>query len=171
MFTDSVNFTLARNFENLTYTGSGTFTGTGNTSANVIVGGSGSDNLSGGRGADTLIGGGGADVLDGGRDNDVLIGGAGDDSMTGGAGNDTFVFASGFGNDTITGFDANLAGGQDFLDISGLGLGITAANFASLVTITDLGNDTLITIGANTITLLGVTGNGANVITQSDFHF
>ncbi len=171
VFTDSVNFTLARNFENLTYTGSGTFTGTGNTSANVIVGGSGSDNLSGGRGADTLIGGGGADVLDGGRDNDVLIGGAGDDGMTGGAGNDTFVFASGFGNDTITGFDANLAGGQDFLDISGLGLGITAANFASLVTITDLGNDTLITIGANTITLLGVTGNGANVITQSDFHF
>ncbi|MCK7481286.1 MAG: hypothetical protein M0C28_31950 [Candidatus Moduliflexus flocculans] len=43
--------------------------------------------------------------------------------MNGGAGNDIFVFAAGFGNDQIAGFDANLAGGgQDLLDISALGL-------------------------------------------------
>jgi hypothetical protein len=38
--------------------------------------------------------------------------------MNGGAGNDTFVFASGFGNDRIQGFDANPADGQDLLDVS-----------------------------------------------------
>ena len=56
-------------------------------------------------------------------------------AMNGGAGNDIFVFAPGFGNDTIAGFDANAAGGgQDLLDISALG--ITAATFAAEVTIT-----------------------------------
>jgi serralysin len=66
--------------ENLTYTGSGSFTGTGNYLDNVITGG---------RGADTLIGGGGNDILSGGRGNDILDGGAGNDSLTGGLGNDT----------------------------------------------------------------------------------
>jgi len=66
--------------ENLTYTGSGSFTGTGNTLDNVITGG---------RGADTLIGGGGSDTLSGGQGKDVLDGGAGNDSLTGGLGNDT----------------------------------------------------------------------------------
>jgi hypothetical protein len=54
------------------------------------------------------------------------------------------------------------------LDISGLG--ITAANFATSVVITDLGADTLVAIGADTILLQGVNGVGANVITQQDFH-
>jgi hypothetical protein len=77
------------------------------------------------------------------------------------------VFATGFGNDIITGFDANPATGQDLLDISGLG--ITAADFAANVLITDLGSDTLVTIGADSILLLGVSGVGANTITQQDF--
>ena len=86
------------------------------------------------------------------------------------------MFAPGFGSDIITGpFDANPAGGgQDVLDVRGLG--ITAANFAASVLITDLGADTLVTIDVNglgtvtgSITLMGVNGNGANVITQQDF--
>ncbi|MBX4929980.1 M10 family metallopeptidase C-terminal domain-containing protein [Rhizobium binae] len=50
------------NVENLTYTGSGSFTGTGNAFANTITGGAGNDLLNGGGGADTLIGGAGNDV-------------------------------------------------------------------------------------------------------------
>ncbi len=51
----------------------------------------------------------------------------------------------GFGDDIINGFDANPGGGQDLLDISGLG--ITAATFSGSVKITDLGSNTLVEIG------------------------
>ena len=165
--TTSATFTLAANVENLTFTGAGNFTGNGNGSNNVITGNGGTDVLNGNGGADTLIGNGAVDSLNGGAGNDVLIGGAGNDVMNGGAGSDIFVFADGFGNDIINQFDANATDGQDLLDISDLG--ITAETFAAEVSIVDLGNDTLVTIGANTITLLGVTGVGANTITQEDF--
>ena len=67
-----------------------------------------------------------ANRLVGGAGNDTLDGGAGNDSLGGGAGNDVFKFMRGFGQDTITDFAAGLvAGSQDLLDISGLG--ITAA--------------------------------------------
>ena len=128
--------------ENLTFVGVGNFAGTGNASANVITGGAGIDALSGGGGADTLIG------------------GVGNDVMNGGAGNDIFVFGPGFGNDIISGFDANPgpnppALNQDLLDISGLG--ITDLDFAARVDIDVLGANTLVTIdGTDTITLLGV---------------
>jgi Ca2+-binding RTX toxin-like protein len=167
VFTDSGSFTLANNFENLTYTGTGSFVGNGNGLANVITGAGGNDTLNGGNGNDTLLGGDGNDILVGGGGNDRLEGGTGNDTMNGGAGLDTFVFGPGFGNDTIIGFDANAANGQDLLDVSALG--ITAANFAALVTISDLGNDTLVTIDSNSITLVGVSGVGANSITINDF--
>ncbi len=51
--------------ENLTYTGAGNFTGTGNALANTITGGAGADTLDGGlnsTGADTLVGGAGNDT-------------------------------------------------------------------------------------------------------------
>jgi Ca2+-binding RTX toxin-like protein len=83
-----------------------------------------------------------------------MIGGLGNDVMNGGTGNDTFVFAPGFGTDVINGFDANPAGGQDILDISGLG--ITAGTFATDVHITGSASTTLIAIGANTIILSGI---------------
>ncbi|GAA0650722.1 beta strand repeat-containing protein [Brevundimonas lenta] len=65
--TDSVQtnrnqFTLAANVENLTFTGSGDFAGTGNASSNVITGGAGRDTLTGGGGNDTLNGGQGHDT-------------------------------------------------------------------------------------------------------------
>ena len=78
--TDTVNvttitsYTLGATIENLSFIGSGNFTGTGNALANVITGGAGADTLS------ALAG------------NDTLIGGAGADKMTGGAGNDLFQF-------------------------------------------------------------------------------
>jgi len=87
--------------------------------------------------------------------------------LAGGQGNDRFVFSEGFGFDTIKGFDARPAGGQDRLDISACG--ITAETFAIDVNIIDLGSDTLIQIGTNSIFLSGVSGAGANTITQDDF--
>ena len=67
--TDTINTTLTSyslatlaNVENLTFTGVGNFTGTGNAAANIITGGAGDDTLNGGAGADTLVGGTGNDT-------------------------------------------------------------------------------------------------------------
>jgi Ca2+-binding RTX toxin-like protein len=73
-------YALGSEVDNLTFTGAGNFTGTGNALANTIIGGAGDD---------TLRGGGGNDVLNGGTGNDTLNGGAGNDTLTGGAGSDT----------------------------------------------------------------------------------
>lgn len=95
---------------------------------------------------------------------DRMIGGAGNDVMDGGTGLDRFVFDLNFGQDRITGFDANANNGQDLLDIAFLG--ITADTFSSLVTVAQSGGDTLVTIGADTIRLIGVS---AATVNQSDF--
>ncbi|MHC2302759.1 beta strand repeat-containing protein [Rhizobium mongolense] len=82
-------FTLSDNVENLVYTGSSAFTGTGNALNNNISGGSTGDQLNGGAGNDFLAGGGGNDVL------------------TGGAGADQFAFNTVLANagvDEITDF-------------------------------------------------------------------
>ena len=178
---------MSANVENLTFTGVGAFSATGNAVNNVIIGGVGANVISGGSGNDTLNGGavddtlngdanddtlngfGGVDTLNGGAGNDRLVGGTGNDIMDGGAGLDVFVFAAGFGSDTIAlGFDANATGGQDLLDISAYGF-TAGVNFSLNVLIADLGVDTLVTIGADSFLLLGVTGDGTNVITQADF--
>ena len=84
------------------------------------------------------------------------------------------MFGAGFGSDMIYGgFDADATGGQDLLDISALG--ITSATFAASgsITVANIDGvgalDTLVTIGADSIALLGVDGVGANAITQADF--
>ncbi|RFB93271.1 hypothetical protein B5K08_13385 [Rhizobium leguminosarum bv. trifolii] len=82
-------FTLSDNVENLVFTGTGGFNGTGNASNNTITGGAGADNLSGGGG------------------NDMLFGGAGNDVLVGGAGADQFMFNTALnaaGVDSITDF-------------------------------------------------------------------
>ncbi|MFS0737483.1 M10 family metallopeptidase C-terminal domain-containing protein [Sphingomonas sp. 1P06PA] len=79
-------FTLGSFVEQLSYTGSGTFSGTGNALDNRITGGQGDDLLAGGDGADTLIGGGG---------NDTLRGNLGVDTLIGNGGNDTYVIDAG----------------------------------------------------------------------------
>lgn len=112
---DTVTTTLAKyylgaNVENLTYGGSGTFYGGGNTLNNVMTGGSGADEMHGGVGYDTLKGGAGADLLygdkhadtlDGGAGNDRLYGGDDDDKLLGGEGNDTLYGENGY--DTLNG--------------------------------------------------------------------
>ena len=224
------SYTLANNIENLSFTGSGSFTGVGNNLANIMTGGAGNDSLDGGTGNDTLRGGGGNDsyfvnaagdvveealgagidtvfstsnaytlganvenltqtgaaatltgnalsnILKGGVGNDMLRGSGGNDRLEGGAGNDVlqdsegndiFVFAgANFGSDIVTGFDANPLGGQDLLDISGLG--VTAATFSSAVQIVDLGLDLQITIGSFGSFVLQGVGDPAT-LTIDDF--
>ena len=85
------------------------------------------------------------------------------DVLNGGNGNDTFVFAPGFGNDAVSGFDANPAGGQDLLEF---GAGITAG----AVTVTDVGADTLVTVSdVDSILLVGI--KNAASVTIDDFRF
>ena len=229
----SVNsYVLGSNVEELVFTGTGNFTGVGNSSNNTMTGGDGDDSLNGGTGNDRLIGGNGndtyyvnasgdvvvetefggidtvmststshilgdwvenaiqtstsavvftgnaldnylrgnsgSDTLRGGAGNDRLEGGAGNDRLEGGTGNDVFVFGTaGFGADTIAGgFDFDPVGGQDLLDISGLG--ITASSFGSSVTFTDLGADLRVTIGTLGSFVLQGVGNPAD-ITIDDF--
>ncbi|MGO6677415.1 calcium-binding protein, partial [Rhizobium leguminosarum] len=56
------NYTIGNNVEKLIYTGSASFTGTGNALANTIIGGAGNDLLDGGAGNDALNGGAGNDI-------------------------------------------------------------------------------------------------------------
>ncbi len=66
-------YTLTANVEQLRFTGSGTFTGTGNALNNDMEGGAGNDTLFGLDGSDFLRGGTGADSMVGGGDNDTYV--------------------------------------------------------------------------------------------------
>jgi Ca2+-binding RTX toxin-like protein len=72
-----------------------------------VDGKGGNDSLAGSNFGDDLRGGGGDDTLDGGAGNDVL---------TGGAGVDTFVFADGYGADTVRDYKP----GTDIFDFTGI---------------------------------------------------
>ena len=62
--TTLTTYALTANVEDLTFVGTGDFTGIGNALANVIIGGTGADTLRGAGGADTLNGGDGSDTAD-----------------------------------------------------------------------------------------------------------
>ena len=66
-------YTLTANVENLTLTGSGAISGTGNTLNNILTGNGGVNTLTGLDGNDTLNGGAGADTLIGGLGNDTYV--------------------------------------------------------------------------------------------------
>jgi Ca2+-binding RTX toxin-like protein len=183
------SFTLANNFENLVYTGTGTTAATGNGAANVITGALGNDTLNGAAGNDTLnggagndsligdigfdrmFGGNGDDVLSGGGDDDVLTGGNGADTLTGGASGDRFDFdtLAEITGDVITDFETS----TDVIDLSTIDANaVTAGNgtFASGL----LTTNTIFTAaaqlrvyqdGLNTL----VEGNTDNIFTSAEF--
>lgn len=133
-----------------------------------VRGGEGNDSITGGKGEDTLRGDAGDDRLDGGRGhdrieggdgNDRLDGAAGDDTLTGGAGSDRFLYADGFGQDEVRGFQ----NGLDRFDFRLHG----ATGFGDL-TVTVLGPDAVITDAAgNSIQVAGAAGQ----IDATDFLF
>ncbi len=126
----------------------------GGTGFDTLFGGNGGDTVNGGLGNDTLFGGNGNDTLNGGGGDDELTGGAGNDILTGGFGNDEFIFANGFGNDTIVGFAAN----NNLEDIN-LSAVSAIVNFVDLVNnhMTQSASDVIIDTGTgDTITVLNV---------------
>ncbi|MFK7764037.1 MAG: calcium-binding protein [Roseobacter sp.] len=129
----------------------------------IINGGLGFDTLNGNNGNDTMNGGLGDDAMNGGNNNDILNGNAGNDTLTGGNGNDImnggfgndeFVFANGFGNDTIVGFEAN--NNLEDINLSAVG---AIVNFVDLLNnhMSQSGSDVIIDTGAgDTISVVNV---------------
>lgn len=158
--------TLATNFENLTLTGSGNFSGTGNSADNLLTGNSGANTLTGNLGNDTLVGGGGADILVGGGGDDVYVVDASDTvTEASGGGTDTvrsdlaYVLGSYVENLVLTGTSA-VSGTGNSLDNKLLGN--TAANQLSASS----GNDTL-DGGGGADTLIGGSGNDTYLVNNS----
>jgi Ca2+-binding RTX toxin-like protein len=128
-----------------------------------MFGESGNDSLYGGKGGDNFFAGTGNDYLSGGSGDDTLNANSGFDTLEGGAGNDmlrgnfnadVFVFAGGFGRDTIADFDAfNPWEKIDLRQVSAIAdLDDLFANHLS-----QIGADTQISDGlGNTILLKGV---------------
>lgn len=153
-------YVLPTNLENLDYNGNSLFEGIGNQQNNIIVGGSLSDLLSGLDGNDLLIGGGGDDHLNGGGGDDVLNGGSGHNTLDGGEGNDLFIVFSGsdtivlrpgFGNDAVDGFETQGHDGADWIDVSAYGF--SDAVMSSDLILVMVGDDTVLTVGSDTLTL------------------
>ena len=125
-----------------------------------LHGNQGDDVLLGDLGNDTVLGGQGNDVLQGGDGADYLSGDMGDDVLTGGAGADVFNFRGGQGRDIVTDFaqgDRIWLSASDAQDFQALGSKMTMA-----------GADAVISLGSQTIVLIGVSTSS---LTAQDFVF
>jgi serralysin len=126
-------------FTNITLSGVGAVSVTGNDNGNELTGNTAANVLNGGLGNDTLDGGAGADTLNGGTDNDTLNGGTGNDILTGGLGADTFVWEladkGSNGRPAIDRIaDFNIA--EDRLDLRDLLEGESGANILNFLDVT-----------------------------------
>jgi hypothetical protein len=119
----------------------------------TVVGGSGIAVVMGGTGADTIIGGSGADIL---------ASGGGNDTLTGGSGADTFLINPGSSGAVVI-TDFSHADG-DKVDLLG-----AFSNFPQVqAAMTQVGADTVITVGSGTVTLKNVLMSSLG---DSDFAF
>lgn len=120
----------------------------GTNNNDFLDGAGGNDTLLGKNGKDWLLGGDGNDTLDGGSGDDFLIGGIGNDKLTGGSNKDIFVFnKAGFGADQIADFNQSQG---DLIDLRGMNISYDDLVFSQV------GSNTVITIGADTITLTNI---------------
>jgi Ca2+-binding RTX toxin-like protein len=154
--------------------GSGDDIVAGGAGNDALKGGSGDDEVDGGDGIDDIDGGSGDDIITAGAGNDIVIGGSGDDVITGGAGNDTltggsghdvFIFAAGFGRDTIK--DFGLTGSSsDVIEFSS----DLFDDFADVMShATQAGADVLIAVDADTtLTLANIK---LSALATDDFRF
>jgi Ca2+-binding RTX toxin-like protein len=117
--------------------------------ASSVKGGSSADTLKAQATGDWLFGLDGNDHLIGGKGNDVLVGGAGNDLMESGGGVDMFLFSGAFGQDRVLGYQAN-----DKLVFLGV-QGVTPSDDYRAHA-TAVGHDTVLTFGADSVTLVGV---------------
>ena len=156
----SVTYALnsqSQHLEDLTLTGTADISGTGNGQANTLMGNTGDNRLDGAFGNDRIIGG---------QGDDTIIGNAGNDVVSGWAGSDTFVYADGFGVDTITDFD--VANANETIDLSAVSNITDFADLAANHLSSNGAGDAVITDGANSITLTNV---AAASLTSDEFDF
>ena len=162
----SVNIVLAVNVEQLILIGG----------AASVTGSSGDDYIFGLYSANSL-------TLDGAGGNDYIMGSAQNDTLVGGLGNDGIDFTQGgndvarynaagnMGSDVFYGFDADAAGGQDVIDLTGRGY--ASGDIGGAITLVNLGAHTIVqfasgSLSGTSVFLYDVTT--ANV-TASDFVF
>ncbi|MNJ07954.1 Lipase precursor [compost metagenome] len=112
----------------------------------------GNDGLTASAQGDWLFGLDGNDHLQGGRGNDVFVGGAGNDVLVSGGGRDTFLFSGHFGQDQVQGF-----GADDRLVFMGVDGGTAQADFRQHLN--QVGNDTVLHFGTDSVTLVGVSAD------------
>ena len=117
--------------------------------ASSVKGGAGADTLKAQATGDWLFGLDGNDQLIGGKGNDVFVGGAGNDLMESGGGVDTFLFSGAFGQDRVVGYQANDK--LVFLGVQGVA---PTDDFRAHAT--TVGHDTVLTLGGDSVTLVGV---------------
>lgn len=156
----AISYTLTNNVENLTLTGNN-INGTGNTSANVIIGSSGNNTLDGGSlGADMLVGGGGNDIYivshSGVIVTEALSGGADTVSTTLAA----YTLEENVENLTYTGVNAFIGNGNtlDNVIIGGSGIDQLFGND---------GNDTLNGGSSGADVLAGGLGNDTYIVSHA----
>jgi Ca2+-binding RTX toxin-like protein len=162
IYTKATTTTIGANVDQMILYG-GAVNGIGDSMGNLLFGHTASNAvfLNGMAGDDYL--------LDSGFSNDTLIGGQGNDTIQLSTGGNDFVrynVGGNMGNDTVLDFDADPTGGQDLIDLSGLGY-----TFGTNFSVTASGANTFInftggSLSGTTITLIGV--NAANV-TVDDF--
>ncbi len=144
----SVNYTAAANVQNLTGTGTGNLTLTGNSLANVITANSGNDTLVAGTGVDTLVGGADSDTF--------VVNNTGD-----------VVQAQAGGVNTIQS-SVNYTAAANVQNLTGTGAGnltLTGNNLADVIT-ANSGNDTLVA-GTGVDTLVGGAGSDTFVVNNT----
>ncbi|MEX0969193.1 MAG: M10 family metallopeptidase C-terminal domain-containing protein [Paracoccaceae bacterium] len=123
----------------------------GNAGNDTIYGGSGRDYIQGGGDDDDLYGDAGRDVLVGGAGNDMLYGGAGNDKLNGQGGDDHYW--GGAGDDKFI-FNANQSGNDHIYDYgNGNDVIIIRNGSAGSTSVVQNGDDAIITIGAQVITV------------------
>ncbi len=108
---------------------------------------------------DEIDGRGGNDTLYGYAGNDTLTGGTGNDNLYGGIGDDTYVFATGFGSDTLT---ENVDEGTDTISFTD---GITLADVGMWV---DAGEDLHIQIlgTSDKVEVMGSGFSGTDIVSR-----
>jgi hypothetical protein len=118
-------------------------------------------------GNDTLIGSNFADDLRGSEGDDILDGRGGNDILNGGKGNNTFVFADGYGSDTVVKYQP----GKDVFDLTG----VSGVNDFSDLTLTQIDSKTVLIdfdgiAGGDTLTIQKTT-IAILIANQGDFLF
>ncbi|MBZ0093916.1 MAG: hypothetical protein K8H75_00860, partial [Sulfuricella sp.] len=92
--------------------------------AAIFRGTDAADYIYGTPGNEVIEGLGGDDYLTGGEGDDTLDGGTGNDTLDGGTGNDTYLFGRGYGQDTLSDYDATAGN----IDTIRLAAGISASD-------------------------------------------